>query len=88
MSPLAEKIGNMNDLIDNNETTCLPDFPLEDTENGIKNENLEIHEREREHERVRIDRRFSDMNIQFGELTSLEKILREKFTFCKIESKP
>ena len=77
----------MNDSIDNDETTCLPDFPLEDTENGIENENLEIHEREREHERVRIDRRFSDMIKQIGELTSLEGILREKFTFCKIAVK-
>ena len=61
----------MNDYIDNDVTTNFPDFSLNDMDKGIDIEHLEIQERE--HERVRIEKRFTDMNYQICELTSLVK---------------
>ena len=68
----------MEDFSDSESNTSFPDL-------NSRNYNLEINDgnpidHERDHEKIRIEQRFMEMNRQFGELTNLVKTLTEKIT--------
>ena len=66
----------MNDYDDNSSDVSLPEFSTRSFE--IENNTNDHGEQERDHERIRIERRFNEMNRQIGELTSLVRTLTEK----------
>ena len=68
----------MNENIDNDETTSLPDFHLNGLEVGKDGKYQEYQKKE--HGRARIERRFIDMNPRIGEMTSFVETLNEKLT--------
>ena len=65
--------GEINDYDDNSSDMRLPEFSNRtfQLENNVKN----FSEQEREHARIRIERRCNEMNKQIGELTSLVRTL-------------
>ena len=68
----------MNDFDDNSSKLSPPEFGTRTFE--IKNNAHSYGEQERDHERVRIERSFSEMNRQNGELTSLVRTLTERIS--------
>ena len=50
---------------------------------GNENNGETIRSLEKDHERLRIEQRFLDINIQIGELTSIAKALTEKISNSK-----
>ena len=68
---------DVNDYDNNSSDISLPEFGTRtfELESNVNN----FSEQEREHERVRIERRFNEMNRQIGESTSLVRTLQIKF---------
>ena len=66
----------MNEFSDNDNNVSFPEHYSRGQNSETNNENLS--DQERDHQRIRIELRFSDMNRQIGELTSLVKTLTEK----------
>ena len=68
----------MSDYDDNSSDISLPDFGTRTFE--IKKNTNNYGEQERDHQRLRIERRFNEMNRHVGELTSLVRTLTEKIS--------
>ena len=68
----------MDESFDNDDTYSLPEISVNDVENRLNNEPLESQERE--HERIGIEQRFSEIVQQIGELARLVRILTEWIT--------
>ena len=66
----------MNDYSDNESDISLHELCSHNL--GSENNTRHLNDQERDHERVRIEQRFNDMNRQIEELTSLVRTLPEK----------
>ena len=67
----------MTDYDDNASDISLPDLSTRTFE--LENNVNTFGEQKREHERMRIERSFNEMNRQIGELTSLVRTLTDRF---------
>ena len=66
----------MDEYSANDSDISLPGFSLQNI--NARNNNQQMIDCERDHERLRIEQGFNDMNRQIGELTSLVRALTEK----------
>ena len=74
------KITNMKDYCDNESDVSLPEFNSHNV--TTENSNRLSNEQERDHERIRIERRLRETNRRIGELTRLVRILTENGKGC------
>ena len=66
----------MNEFSDIDNNVSFPELYSRSQNSETNNENLS--DQERDYQRIRIELRFSDMNRQIGELTSLVRTVKEK----------